>query len=183
VPSREPTSEAQIELQQKIEQHRSFGSNYGPGVYFYWFIAHHFTAADVLFSDVAVDRERTTYNERFGRVFLVTDTALVLAAYENAAEDADGDPQQNFGTGNVQFHARASLGTSLSWPGRSLRVPKNQYGNTPSRVRLPAGALTLRAGELTVSLPGDDADDGDDYVARLRSALWAVTIDRAALGC
>lgn len=72
---------------------------------------------------------------------------------------------------NVQFHARAPLSTSLAWSGRSLRVPKNQYGSTPRGVRLPAGALTLRAGDLTVSLPGDGADDGDDYVERLRAAL------------
>lgn len=169
--TREPANEAHVELQHAIEQHRSFGARYGPGTYFYWFMAHHFAAADVQFADVRIDADRTTYNERFGRVFLVTNTTLVIADYENAAEDADGDPQQNFGTVNLEFHSRDPSTTSVTWTGRSLRVPKNQYGSTPRGVRLPAGALTLQSGGLTISLPGEDADDGDDYVERLRSAI------------
>jgi hypothetical protein len=101
----------------------------------------------------------------------VTERAFVVAEYSDAAVESEGNPQGDFGTIDLELHPREPARVGLAWPGRTLRVAQKQYGNSPPGVRLSKGALTLRGQSWQIALPGEDADDGDDYVERLRSAV------------
>jgi hypothetical protein len=123
-------------------------------------VAHQVVATDLLFADLAPDQSLTTYGARSGRLFLVTSNAFVIADYRNAAEDADQEPNQDFGTLDLTLHPRRPDSiAALRWPARSLRIPVDRFGGRPTGMRLEPGSLRLEGYGWAVDLPGHVQDD------------------------
>lgn len=164
-------------LESVIEAGRPPGSStYGPGAYLYWFLAHHVSAKDVLFADLLADRDRTTGDSRTGRIFLITSSAVILVAYQNAAAERTGDPQQDFGTATVTFHAKTDDAVrSVTWSNRSLYIAHGQ-DTLPGRSKTAAlerESISVVGREWTVKLPSERFyGDVDKYFAELRCALY-----------
>jgi hypothetical protein len=170
-----PSPENALQLQAAIEAHRpQYNTAYGPGGYFYWFLAHHMSAEDVLFADLAPEQNRTVHSARSGRLFVVTPRWFWILDYNDAADEADGTPNQNFGTVDLSTYPReAGTIMSVEWPVRTLRVAQPGHGATPTGVRLDAKTITVNGRGWAVSLPGESAPDADAYFARLRKAIDA----------
>ena len=168
----EPSERAFHDLQDAIEKHRPpYGTYYGPGRYFYWYLAHHMAANDVLFADVGPDRDRTDHTTRCGRLFVVTSRWFWVIDYSGAIDEPDGT-NQGFGTANLAMYPREPGAiTSVEWPERDLRIPSPPTGATQPGIRIDARTITLAGKGWTVQLPGESLYGADDHFARLRAAL------------
>lgn len=168
----EPTTAEFYELRAAIEGAEHSGSLMGPGRYFYWFLAHHVKAPEIMFADVLIDEAQTTYDTRFGTVFMVLAKSVIIANYSDAAEDESGDPAQLFGTADLAVYPRATAPViSLQWTGRDLRTKKNQYGTGQQPVQLEKGSISVKGHGWDIQLPGRSLKGADDYFYRLRVAL------------
>lgn len=162
-----------IALQDRIERVRQDQGHphYGPGGYFYWWLAHHYMADDIRFSDLRPDAERTLYDTRFGEVVLITERSIARIAYAHAADSDQRDPTQEFGSASISLRAYSACDVSLAWRDRSLRIRRRRFGPGVDPSPLEPDSIDLVVGDWTVALPGERVLDGDAYFNELRSAL------------
>ncbi|HEX8081084.1 MAG TPA: hypothetical protein VF557_12805 [Jatrophihabitans sp.] len=168
-----PSTSEQYELQAKIESFCPLpNSQMGPGRYFYWFLAYHIKASQVEFADVVVDTELSEFNARVGSVFVITGTGFIFAEYSGAADEESRDPSQDFGTVNITVHSKVPAPCeSIKWTGRSLRIPKSNYGDGSGPARLEKGSIAVNGRGWNVLLPARSLDGADEYFDQLRTAL------------
>jgi hypothetical protein len=143
----------------------------GPGLPVYTALAKHIVPTAVSFADLSVDWERTTPQSRWGRIFLVTETAIIFADYENASETvAAGDVEGEAGRINLSWYSKAAApAESIRWNARRIDASDDGAQVRPSW--LDARSVVVSGRGWSIELPSERTADADDYVARLTSAL------------
>lgn len=162
-----------LRLMEHIEgdRQRRGAATYGPGAYFYWWLAHHFTADDIRFSDLRPDVERTEYDARYGELVLITDRSIARIGYDHAADSDQRDPTQEFGSASISFRPYSACDVSLAWRDRSLRIHKSRFGPDVDPSPIGPDSIDVAVGDWTLALPGERVPDGDAYFKQLRSAV------------
>lgn len=167
--SEEVSREDQEALARAIEADSAVtATTYGPGAYFYWFLAHHVSASDIRFAELQRDSTNTDYSARAGKLFIVTDSSVILLDYAGAAEQEDGDPRQDFGRADLEIYPLNSV-RSVTWKSRNLAIVSS---NGPASASVDANAIVVVGEGWSFAMPPERMRiGGDAYFAKLRAAL------------
>ena len=159
----------------KIEENRpSYATALPPGGYAYLALMPHVATDSILFADVAPDQERSTHEQRSGRIFIVTERALFFAGYTDAPHTF-GTHHDGLGSIDLDVHARnPAESVHLSWRGRNLAVPIDDFSHELTDSSLSKGALQLSGHGWSVDLPGEAGADRNQYVDRLMEAFGLI---------
>ena len=161
-------------LQRVIEGDRPSGATVGPGGFLYWALAHHISASDVAFADIYADPAATTKEARTGRIFLLTQSAVMFVDYLNATDEQPARADvPDFGSMTLTLHPLNALTVQrVEWKDRPLWIRLERYGGARLEgVRVAPRSIAVAGQGWSIDLPLEPVEEGDAYFARLRAVL------------